>query len=158
MKLYKIANEFKEVENITYMPEEVIRDTLEGIEGEFKEKALAVTAFIKNEDLDLVALKAHKKEIDEKIKAISNRSESIKEYLRFNMEKCGITKIESPFFNITLGKPFEVVDIVDMDALPEKFIKTTVAPDKIAIKKELKEGADISGAKMSTGKSRLLIK
>ena len=158
MKLYEITREFKEVEGITDVPECAVRDTLEAISGEFKDKALAVTAFIKNQDADIETLKAHSKVIADKIRVISNKNDSMREYLRLNMEACGISKIESPYFNITLGKPSEVVEVEDITLIPKRFIKTAVSADKAAIKKQIKSGAEVLGAKISMGKSRLLIK
>ena len=72
----------------------------------------------------------------------------------------GINKIKHPLFSITLGKPSVTAEIVDVDFLPDNFVNTDVVmkPDKKAILKALKDGEDIPGAVLSTGKSRLLIK
>jgi hypothetical protein len=54
----------------------------------------------------------------------------------------------------------EVVDVYDADAIPDDYVsvKTTVTPDKNAIKKALKDGHEIAGCKLSTGKSSIRIK
>jgi len=160
MKLYEITKEFKEIEKLEDIPQEAIDDTLEAIKGEFQDKGLAVLAYILNEESTLEALESHKKRIDEKIKSIKNRTEKLKDYLRHNMEVCGIKKIECDLFKASLGKPSKIVELVDEDLIPKEYKKEkiTISISKADIKKALDNGDDVPGVKLSEGKSRLTIK
>ena len=91
---------------------------------------------------------------------MSSKTDKLKDYLRFNMEESGINKISSELFTASLRKGIDVVSIVDMDMLPDEYVsvKTSIQPDKAAIKKALKEGVEIPGAKLEKGKSSLLLK
>ena len=76
------------------------------------------------------------------------------------MEATGINKIKHSLFSITLGKPTVTAEVIDIDFLPDNFVTTEILmkADKKAILKALKNGEDIPGAVLSTGKARLLIK
>ncbi len=119
------------------LPEEVVQDTLEGIEGEIEEKAVNVAKFIGN-------LESQAKQIDEAVKAmkarqtsLKNRSARIKTYLHDNMEKSGITAISCPYFDIKIKKNPPSVIIEDEALIPSEFTdtKTVVTINKTAIKK-----------------------
>ena len=161
MNLYEYAEQYREaLTNLESQgfDEEVIKDSLSVLSGELEDKGRAVAAFILNKDADIEALKSHKADIDAKIKALTSRNEWLKNYLRSNMEACGISKIESPLFKISLRKPSKVVQIENEDSLPSEFIKTTTAPKKADIAKALKAGEEVSGARLIDGKAGITIK
>lgn len=143
------------------MDKEQLADCLESIEGAFEEKGTNIVKVINSLDAEMI------KPIDDEIKrlqarkkAIVNNKESLKEYLRYNMQMTGINKIKHPLFSITLGKPTVTCEVVDVDFLPDEYVTTEVSlkPDKKAILKDLKDGKEINGAVLSEGKPRLLIK
>ena len=142
------------------MPTEDLNECLESIEGAFEEKGTNIVAVVNTLQADVDAISNEIKRLQDRKKSITSNQERLKEYLRYNMEVSGITKINHPLFNITLGKPSVVAEITDADALPDDYVKLEVktTPDKVKIKKALKEGIEIEGAQLSEGKSRLLIK
>lgn len=162
-KLYEITAEAKELERLAEdhdLSAEDIRDTLEGIHMEFEEKAIQVANFLLNMDPYEQGLDAEIKRLQSKKKALQNRRESVKDYLRENMLACGISKIECPVFTIRIKPAQPVVIVDDEQALPDEYVsvKTTIAADKNALKKALKEGAEIAGAHLEEGKAPLEIK
>ena len=142
------------------IPAEDLNECLESIEGAFEDKGSNIVAVVNTLQSDVDAISNEIKRLQERKKSIVNNQERLKEYLRYNMEVSGITKINHPLFNISLGKPSVVADVTDVDLLPDEYIKleTKITPDKVKIKKALKEGIEIEGAQLSEGKSRLLIK
>lgn len=138
---------------------DTIADTMEGLEGELIEKSKSVAAYFQNLDADVQAMKDAEARISKRRKTLEKESNGLKEYLRINMEKSGISKIESPEFTVTLRAPAKKVEVYDQKSLPSEFIKTvtTESPDKNAIKRALKEG-DVEGARLVDGKSSLTIK
>lgn len=142
------------------LPPEALADTLEGLEGEIKIKAENIIHILLNSGTDVVALDGEIKRLQARKKSIENGKERLKEYLRFNMEATGITRIECPLFSISLGKGRAIVSIDDEGALPGEYVntKTTTAPDKRRILAALKDGAVIEGASLTTSEPSLRIK
>lgn len=162
--LYTITEQFKELAALAETADEdlavALRDTMEGIEGEFQEKGKAIAMITLNIDGDLEAIQSQIDRLTERKRIITNRKESLKEYLRSNMDAAGITKITHPLFTITCGKGKPIVVIDDEKAIPDDFVnvKVTSAPDKAAIAKALKDGQEVPGAHSEIGKSSISIK
>lgn len=163
-QLYHITEQYKELAALAESADEdlavALRDTMEGIEGEFQEKGKAIAMVALNIDGDLEAIQSQIDRLTERKRIITNRRESLKEYLRTNMEASGITKITHPLFTITCGKGKPIVVIDDEQALPDDFVsvKVTSAPDKAAIAKAIKDGIEVPGAHTEIGKSSISIK
>lgn len=158
-KLYDISKDYIVFIN-SDLPEDELKECLESIEGAFEEKGSNIVAVVNTLQADVDAISNEIKRLQDRKKTIVNNQERMKEYLRYNMEQSGITKINHPLFNISIGKPSVIVEVTDSDLIPDEFVKieTKITPDKVAIKKALKDGVEIEGAKLSEGKSRLLIK
>jgi trehalose-6-phosphatase len=141
MHLYEIANThnqaFLEMADMEDLPEEVINDTLEALQGSFNDKAISVAAFFMNMDADIQAMKDAEKRIADRRKAKEGKVKWMKDYLLINMQRTGITKIECPQFAISLRTNPESVHIVDESLIPNEFkiIETVTKIDKNAIKK-----------------------
>lgn len=142
------------------MEGEQLTECLDSIEDSFDNKANNIVKLVSSLSVDVEGIDKELKRLQAMKKAITNNQERLKEYLRYNMELTGINKIKHSLFSITLGKPTVTAEIVDIDFLPDNFVSTDVVmkADKKEILKALKNGEDIPGAVLSTGKSRLLIK
>lgn len=165
MKLYEISEQYNEIQKLLESDEsesmaEAVAETMQLVEADFQEKAVAVVQFTTNLDADVIALDAEIKRLQDRKKAIVNKQESLRDYLRHNMAATGISNIKCQLFSITLSKPAKQVEITDESALPDEFVrvKTTIAPDKAAIAKALKDGIDVPGAILIDGAQRLTIK
>ena len=158
-KLYEIANEYAELAN-SEMDAEMIADTLEGIQGEFEDKAEQVLAIIKNELALEEMLKAEAKSLTERAKASANKVANLKAYLAESMQTMDKKKINAGVHSLTVRKGVQSVNILDLESLPIDFVdyQTVIKPDKNLIKEKLKLGEKIEGAELVTGKSSLLIK
>jgi Siphovirus Gp157 len=161
--LRELSHELQEVQSLALdpdVPEEALRDTLDGIEGMFNEKAVRIVHVIANSDTDLDAISAEIKRLSERKRSIELAQDRLREYLRFNMEATGISKISSPLFTITLAAGRDMVEIYDEAALPDEFVrvKTVVSPEKADILKALKSGIEVPGATITKSKSSVRIK
>lgn len=145
------------------VPAESLNDTIEGLEGMFNDKAVRVAHVIANQDSDVAAIDAEIKRLQQRKKVMTNARDRLKEYLRFNMEATGVTKISSDLFTITLAKPMDVVVVDDDSAVPDEYQRVAVAPDKALIKKALikkalKDGCEVPGCHLGKGNSSVRIK
>ena len=164
LSLYEISNDYLQALDAFTDPEadipmEAAIDTLEGIEGQLQDKAVNVAKFMQNLDATAKAIKEAEQQMARRRKAIENRAQWIKDYLKNNMEASGITKIESPWFRLAVQKNPEAVEVFDEAALPDDF-KTevvTVKIDKAAIKQVLRDGVHVPGAILTQG-TRLAIR
>jgi len=161
--LYQITEQHRELQVLADSEEitaEAIADTFEALEGEFKEKALSVVHVIENMQSDVDSVDREIQRLTKRKTALANRRDSIREYLRGNMEASGIIKIECPLFAITLAKGRDVVFIEDEDLIPDELVEVSVIskPDKREILKRLKAGTDVPGARIEKSKTSLRIK
>lgn len=160
--LYEIAEQYKELAAMADDESlaEAVRDTMQGVVGEFEDKGKAIACVLLNMDGDVEAIDAQIARLNDRKKAIINRQESMKDYLRENMEACGIKKITHPLFSITCVQGREIAVIDQESILPDEMVtvKTVVSPDKSAIAKALKEGLEVPGAHLERAKSSIRIK
>ena len=95
------------------------------------------------------------------VKNIDSKTDSFKNYISDNMQRCEITKIESDLVSITLRKAGKLVEIVDQDDIADEFlvvVPESSRPDKKAILDELKSGGTVPGCRLIDGKRSLIIK
>lgn len=161
--LYKQTGEMLELQKMVEggeMSQADISDTLDGMEMEFNDKANSIVKFAQSFDSDISVIDAEIKRLQERKKVMTNKQNNLKEYLRYNMEQSGITKIKSSLFSITLRKPLKKAEVLDVDFLPDEYVTTSVSikPDLKKILTALKDGEEINGAILSEGKAGLLIK
>lgn len=132
------------------LPEEVVADTLEALEGELIQKGQAVAAFALNLAAEVEAIKTVEKRIVERRRALENRVERMREYLRANMERAGITEIKALDGSFTAklakGRPSVVVD--DESLIPDdsEFVRWKREVSKTAIADAIKAGQEVPGA------------
>ncbi len=159
MKLYEITSQINEIANLD-LPAESVAETIESFEMDFNEKANNIALVNANMSGDIAAIDGQIKRLQSMKSAIVGRQDQLKEYLRYNMDKSGISKIQCPLFSISLRKPLKVVSIDDVESIPDEYVKvtTSVAPDKALIAKALKAGSLVAGATLVDGKSSLTIK
>jgi len=139
-----------------------IADTIEasGITDELAVKAQGIefvarvaeahNAAIDAEISRLQALKAHRQKT----------ADGLRQYLKDNMERAGIEKIECPLFRLSIKKNPPAVEIIDTLSIPKDMWRTPEpkpAPDKTLIKAALLAGDYVPGAVLVQG-TRLDVK
>ena len=157
MKLYELTADylaFLEAIDNDEIPEEAIADTLEAITGEIEIKADSIACITKSLDAEIAAIKAEEANLAQRRKSKEKALEKVKKYLSDSLLFAGINKIETARNKITFRKS-EVCEIVDdvFVAWAQKnrddLLKYSApTADKTAIKKALKDGAEIVGAQL----------
>lgn len=140
-KLYEIAEQYKALEAMLYdeeVDEQLIWDTLEGIDMEFEEKADNYAKLIKNLAIEAEFLKKEEERLYCRRKARENRAAWLKSKLEENMRFIGKTKFKTPLFSFNIQKnggkqPLEITE--NLADIPMKFlIQQNPVPDKEAIR------------------------
>lgn len=156
--LYVLADEYKEaIDCLSDMdlPEQAIMDTLESLRFPLEEKATNVAMFCRNLEASAAAIKEAEAKMAARRKSIEGRSDWLKSYLLGNMQQTGITKIDCPFFKISVRDNPAKVIVDDPDQIPAQFLIVPVAPppspDKKAIADAIKAGTDVPGCHLERG-------
>jgi hypothetical protein len=143
------------------VPAEQIAETLDALDGDIRDKAVAVAALSRNLDATAEAVRQAAKAMLERADRIERRAESIKSYLLFNMQAAEISRVECDWFTLTVRKNPPAVVIDDESQIPAQYIvqppPPAARPDKAAISRALKAGEDVPGAHL-TYSDRLEIK
>jgi uncharacterized protein YdhG (YjbR/CyaY superfamily) len=144
MKLYEITELIKKSEEL-----ELTQDDLELLEIELKQKSDNIVKYINNLESNINVIDTEIKRLQELKKTEKNKLDNLKEYIKYCLNKMNVKKIDSTLGKITIRKS-ESVEIEDIEKIPGEFvtIKQTFNPDKTAIKKAIKEGREIPGAKI----------
>lgn len=157
--LYELTNEYKAISDKLHdadLDEQTIADTLESIGGDLQDKAVNVAKFFRNMESMADQIKHAESQMAERRKAIEKRAASLKAYLKDNMERAGITKIECPFFVVSIAQNPASVQIDDESLIPDDYMReipATFAPDKKLMKSAMDEGYTIPGARLTHGTS-----
>lgn len=161
MQLYKLKEEFEELMLMTdedwVLPDDVL-ERLDKSKLDLKEKTQNICTIINGYDNDIDNLDKEIARLSAYKKSVTWNKDRLKKYLQFNLESIGCKTLEAWTFRLWFRKSESVE--VDWDILLEdRFmsVKTTISPNKTAIKEALKDWEVIKGARLVT-KENLQIK
>ncbi len=167
MKLYKIADSYRQILDIADDPEaDVDMDSfvpaLDAIEAHFSEKAGHVACYIRELEMESISIMEVAENAKTRAKRLAERAGKLRDYLQYQMQKAGMKKIADPRITLALKKTPPSVFIPTLDSIPaeERFwrvIPEKREPDKTAIKEALKLGAIVGDCELRSGE-RLEIK
>lgn len=121
---------------------------IEQLEMERDTKIENIGCWIKNLEADAAAIKAEAKAMSDRAKAAEKKAEGLRGYLAAILAG---EKWSSPKVAISWRKSVAVeIDEAELPELPEQYLrtKTTIEPDKTAIKDALKAGEYIEGCRL----------
>lgn len=157
-RLYEIANEYQTaLESIadedTGEINEQALETLNALSADLKEKGIAIASFIRNIDADREAIDAESKRLAARKTQLAKRIDWLNNYLKSNMEACGISEISCPLFSIKMKTNPPSVNITDEDQVPPEYVKRreVVSIDKAQMLADLKNGLFIPGVELKRG-------
>lgn len=155
MKLYEIDSAILEViENDFSFDDETGEvfftvDDLNALDMARNEKLEGCILFIKNCESEANAIKAEITALQARMKRKQAAADRLREYVLYSMESMHDKTFETAKAYARVGY-YQRVDVEDMDALPGEYVreKVTTSPDKTAIKKAIKAGAEVMGARL----------
>lgn len=161
LSLYNITSAFP----IIMEQEEMSPSLKEELEKELttllQEKSQNIIGYMRNIELTIDAMKTEEKRISEQRKALENKIENFKSYVKECMETNGFQKIDTGLGSLTIAKNPMSVEIENEDEIPSEFKQEIVTTkiNKNAIKKHIKEtGEIIPGVIIVDDKTSLRIK
>lgn len=142
MNLYDITGQFKLLMDMAEdetLDQQMIADTLEGVEFEFEEKAEAYAKVMKALEGNIEILDKEIDRLEHKKKTIKNNISSMKYSLENAMQATGKTKFKTTLFSFGIQKNPASVVIDDESKIPEDFlIMQEPKIDRTSIKNFLK--------------------
>lgn len=160
--LYEITGQYLQLlemlEEEDSLEEQVVKDTLEGIDGELEVKADGYARIIRELDAEAVKYEEEKKRLEERGNTLRNRSRILKEHLYNSMKLTGKTKFKTNLFSFGIQKngglqPMEIVpDVI----IPDEYLKKE--PDNTKIREAIKEGKSLPFAVLKERGDHLVIR
>ena len=158
LTLYTIADQYlQDLQKLQDMDldEQTFADTLESLSGDLEVKATNVAMFVRNLEASTESIKAAEKQMAERRKAIEAKAERIRNYLKENMARTGITKIDCPYFALSLRNSPPAVEVINADEIPAQYFDIPEPPapvlNKNRLKDDLKNGVIVEGARLTQG-------
>lgn len=164
LKLYEITNGFmkllddKETEELT--EEEINQIGLQLAEA-LQNKSANIIAYYQDQDALLNAIDEQIKRLQDYKKITKNKIDRYKDYVKSNMERLGLDKIQTELGTLQIARSPISVEVLDVDKVPDEYknIKTEVTVDKNKIKEVFKiTGEIIDGVNIIVDNTNLRIK
>lgn len=154
LRLYQIADDYltalDALAELDDLPAEAIADTLEGLAGTFQDKAANVAAYIRTLDAEAAAIADARQAMERRQSALERHAGRLRDYLKGQMERTGIPRVNSPWIAVRVQSNPPSVVIEDETRLPECFKQevTTVKLLRCNIAKALKAGEPVTGTRL----------
>ncbi len=148
MKLYEIAPALRFALDDIVVDEEtgeiLSSDALHAVEAQAAEKIEATALYLRELDAEAKAAKEEADRMLARVKSMQKRSDYLKAMLLEALHATGKVKTGRVTVSIRTTKAVEIAEGAD---LPEAYttVKTTVSPNKVAIKQALLDGVEVPG-------------
>lgn len=147
MTLYELTGEWQQVLSMMEdpdVPEEAVRDTLEGLSGEIEEKADGYAKVMRQLQAEAEAIEKEEERLNDRRDHLMSRIVSMKSALMEAMRTTGKTKFKTALFSFGIRKAGMKKLVIDHEeAVPDKYWKQ---PPKVIDTKMLK--ADLASGDM----------
>lgn len=155
MNIYEMtgyAQELMELLNAEEIDEQTVADTLEAIGAD--EKVDSYCKIIRSYENDIVGIDTEIARLKVRKERAEKNIDRMKQALDGFMTATKQEKAKTKLFTISY-RPSSAVEVLDESLIPECYIrvKTTTAPDKVAIKKVLDGGGMVEGCILRKNKN-----
>ena len=148
MKLYEISDAIRQALDHIELDEEtgeiLSADALHAVEAEASEKIESTALYLRELDAEAKGAKEEADRMLARVKSMQKRSDYLKAMLLDALHATGKVKTGRVTVSIRTTKAVEIAEGAD---LPEAYttVKTTVSPNKVAIKQALLDGVEVPG-------------
>lgn len=164
LTLYKITNKFAELMDMAEngeLTEEQYNALGEQLTLELQQKGSGIIGYTQNEEAFIEAVDFQIKRLQDLKKARQNKLEKFKQYVKENMDRLGITKMDTELGTLSIAKNPMSVEIENEEEIPKEFKQQVITTkiDKTAIKNHFKAtGEIIPGTRIIDDKTSLRIR
>ncbi|AMD23120.1 hypothetical protein GU74_11495 [Listeria monocytogenes] len=158
MKLYELTESYQNVLDIAEQLEaETLKDTLDAITESIEVKAENTAKVIKTVNAEIEALDTEIKRMSSRKSTLKNNVESMKRYLKEELEKVGLDKVKGQHLTIRIQNNPQGVLVEDESKLGAYLVEQPKKLDRKAILADLKDGKEIDGAEIQQGRSLRIV-
>ena len=156
MKLYEISDAIRAALDHIELDEEtgeiLNADNLHAVEAEASEKIEATALYLRELDAEAKAAKDEADRMLDRVKSMQKRSDYIKSMLLDALHVTG--KVKTARVTVSI-RTTQAVEVSEGANLPEAYttVKTTVSPNKVAIKQALLDGVEVPGCSLEARES-----
>ena len=146
MNLYEVTGNILALQEMLESPlddEDILRDTLEAVQGEYEAKIESYCKVIRNIEADIEAFKIEAKRLSEKAKMLESNRDRLKKAMFESMKATNTANVKAGVFKVSIqrnGGKLPVIVDVDTAYLPKELIKVVESPDLEAIAKLIDSG------------------
>ncbi len=162
LRLYEIADTYlralEDLADIEDLPEQAIADTLEGLQGEFEEKAISTGAYVRNLEAEASAIEEARKGMERRQRSLTRHAERLREYIKTHMERTGLPKLKNHYLTLRVQNNPPSVVVEDEDAIPAEYKRSETVTTllRAEIGSALKAGHEVPGSHLQRS-TRLVI-
>ena len=144
--LYEVTGNILALQEMLESPiddEDILKDTLEAVQGEYEAKIESYCKVIRNIEADIEAFKIEAKRLSEKAKVLENNRDRLKKAMFESMKATNTTKVKGQIFTVAIqrnGGKLPVIVDVETAYLPKELVKVVESPDLEAIAKLIDSG------------------
>jgi septal ring factor EnvC (AmiA/AmiB activator) len=158
-KLYELTKNYQNIVDLIEdesVPREVIETALQAAETDIALKAESIAKLDANLAGSEKAFDTEIERLTARKKAIKNRRLELKEFLKMQLETINLKKLKSGVFTISIQNNPPALHIEDETLIPANY--QTLIPEhweiqKDLVKADLKDGKEVTGAKLTIGTS-----
>lgn len=164
-KLYEITGDLLTLQDMLEdsVDDQVLKDTLEAVQGEYEVKLEAYCKIIRNLEADVDALKNEADRLTAKRKTLEANVDRLKKAMFDSMKATKTDKVKGTLFTVAIQKnggktPVIVADDATTDKLPDELVIYTEKPNLDAIREALEAGKTVDGFTLGERGESLRIK
>ena len=151
--LYEITgNLLTLIDMLDEVDDQVIRDSLEAVQGEYEFKMESYCKIIKNLEADMEALKNEAKRLTDKRKLLETNIDRLKKAMFDSMKATNTTKVKGQLFSVSIQKKAGKTPVIYnkedkhiTEHLPDNLVIVTETPALDAIRELLEAGKVVEG-------------
>ena len=155
MKLYELTADIMQLQDMLeneVEDEQVLLDTLEGVQWEYDFKLEQCAKVVRNLEADMEAIKSEVDRLNNKRKLLSNNIDRLKKYMFDSMKATNTPKVKGQLFTVAIQKNGGVIPInydkndKNITAnLPDHLVNIVKTPNLEAIRELLEAGKVVDG-------------
>lgn len=161
MNLYQITNKFIELNENEEITEEQYNEIGLELVQLLQSKSSNIIGYIQNNELMVESIKKEEERLKNIRKEIENKTKRFKSYVKENMDKLELTKIDTELGTLSIRKNPISVEIVNEELIPNEYkkVKQEIVIDKKAIADNFKANGElVEGVNIVSNKTSLVIK